>query len=63
MVTTGVLRGYGTNLRHWLGAHLNRPVSAFLFSLGVTTLLQGESSTTGLSRNPWGASYFFESVT
>jgi phosphate:Na+ symporter len=55
MVTSGVLRGHGTNLRRWLGTHLNRRASAFLFGLGVTTLLQSStasgraSSRTGVS--------------
>jgi phosphate:Na+ symporter len=59
MVTSGVLRGYGTNLRRWLGAHLNRRTSAFLFGLGVTTLLQS-STATGLMASSFAASGFLD---
>jgi phosphate:Na+ symporter len=55
----GVLRGYATNLRRWLGEHLNRRVSAFLFGLGVTTLLQS-STATGLMASSFAASGFFD---
>jgi phosphate:Na+ symporter len=54
MVTSGVLRAYGSNLRRWLGAHLNRRASAFLFGLGVTTLLQS-STATGLMASSFAA--------
>jgi phosphate:Na+ symporter len=32
MVTTGVLRGYGTNFRRWLGHSLGIRLNAFLAS-------------------------------
>jgi phosphate:Na+ symporter len=45
MVTSGVLRGYGTDLRRWLGKHLNNRFSAFMFGLIVTALLQSSTAT------------------
>ena len=45
MVTTGVLRGYGTDLRRWLGKHLTHRLSAFAFGLVVTALLQSSTAT------------------
>ncbi len=57
MVTSGVLRGYGTSLRRWLERHLRRRTTAFLFGLGVTALLQS-STATGLMATSFAASGF-----
>lgn len=57
MVTTGVLRGYGTDLRRWLGKHLNHRLSAFTFGLIVTALLQS-STATSLMATSFAASGF-----
>lgn len=59
MVTTGVLRGYGTDLRRWLGKHLNNRASAFAFGLVVTALLQS-STATSLMATSFAASGFLD---
>jgi len=45
MVTSGVLRGYGSALRRWLGRYLGRRLSAFGFGLAVTAALQSSTAT------------------
>jgi phosphate:Na+ symporter len=55
MVTAGVLRGYGTNCRRWLGHSLGTRLSAFLVGLAVTALLQS-STATGLMATSFAAS-------
>ena len=45
MVTTGVLRGYGSPLRRWMGQYLDRRSTAFAFGLGITALLQSSTAT------------------
>jgi phosphate:Na+ symporter len=45
MVTTGVLRGYGTNFRRWLGRSLDRRLNAFMVGLAVTAILQSSTAT------------------
>jgi phosphate:Na+ symporter len=55
MVTTGVLRGYGTNFRRWLGHSLGTRLNAFLVGLAVTALLQS-STATGLMATSFTAS-------
>jgi phosphate:Na+ symporter len=55
MVTTGVLRGYGTNFRRWLGRSLDRRLNAFMVGLAVTAILQS-STATGLMAASFAAS-------
>jgi phosphate:Na+ symporter len=45
MVTTGMQRGFGAELRRWLGRNLHQPWRAFLAGLGVTALLQSSTAT------------------
>jgi phosphate:Na+ symporter len=54
MVGTGVQRGFGTVLRHWLGRNLDNRLQAFFTGLGVTTLLQS-STATGLLATSFAA--------
>jgi len=59
MVTTGIERGFGTELRLWLGRSLSRPgrrarVYAFLAGLAVTAVLQ-TSTATGLMATSFAA--------
>jgi phosphate:Na+ symporter len=55
MVGTGVQRGFGAVLRHWLGRNLENRPRAFFTGLGVTTLLQS-STATGLLATSFAAS-------
>jgi phosphate:Na+ symporter len=55
MVTTGVLRGYGTDFRRWLGRSLSRRMNAFLVGLALTAVLQS-STATGLMATSFAAS-------
>jgi phosphate:Na+ symporter len=45
MATSGVLRGYGTDMRRWLGRSLDGRVKAFLAGLIVTVALQSSTAT------------------
>src|SRR6516225_3368129 len=59
MVATGVERGFGAELRLWLGRSLSRPgrrarVYAFLAGLAVTAVLQS-STATGLMATSFAA--------
>jgi len=45
MVTSGVQRGFGSELRHWLGLNLRGRARAFLVGLGMTTVLQSSTAT------------------
>ena len=45
MVTSGVLRAYGTDMRSWMGRHLDGRLKAFLAGLVATTLLQSSTAT------------------
>jgi phosphate:Na+ symporter len=45
MVGTGVQRGFGRELRRWLGHNLDSRLRAFLTGLGITTLLQSSTAT------------------
>lgn len=50
MVSTGIERGFGTQLRRWLGRTLSRPggrarLYAFLAGLAVTAVLQSSTAT------------------
>ncbi|GAA0704640.1 Na/Pi cotransporter family protein [Dokdonella soli] len=57
MVTSGVLRGYGSTLRRWLGRYLGHRLSAFGFGLAVTAALQS-STATGMMAASFAASGF-----
>jgi phosphate:Na+ symporter len=54
MVTTGVLRGYGSDFRRLLGRSLGRRINAFVVGLAVTALLQS-STATGLMATSFAA--------
>jgi phosphate:Na+ symporter len=54
MVGSGVQRGFGAELRQWLGRNLDNRLHAFLTGLGVTTLLQS-STATGLLATSFAA--------
>jgi phosphate:Na+ symporter len=45
MVTSGVQRGFGSELRHWLGGNLQDRGRAFLVGFGMTTVLQSSTAT------------------
>jgi phosphate:Na+ symporter len=45
MVTSGVQRGFGSELRHWLGRNLQSRGRAFLVGLGMTAVLQSSTAT------------------
>jgi phosphate:Na+ symporter len=45
MVTSGLQRGFGSELRHWLGRNLQQRGRAFLVGIGMTTLLQSSTAT------------------
>ena len=57
MVTSGVLRGYGSALRRWLGRYLGRRPAAFAFGVCLTALLQS-STATGMMATSFAASGF-----
>ncbi len=57
MVTSGVLRGYGSVLRRWLGRYLGRRASAFAFGVCITALLQS-STATGMMATSFAANGF-----
>jgi len=57
MVTSGVLRGYGSALRRWLGRYLGRRPAAFTFGICITALLQS-STATGMMATSFAASGF-----
>ncbi len=57
MVTSGVLRGYGSALRRWLGRYLSHRPAAFCFGMGVTALLQS-STATGMMATSFAAGGF-----
>ncbi|WP_243042709.1 Na/Pi cotransporter family protein [Dyella sedimenti] len=57
MVTSGVLRGYGSMLRRWMGRYLAHRPAAFGFGVCVTALLQS-STATGLMATSFAASGF-----
>jgi phosphate:Na+ symporter len=45
MVTSGVQRAFGAELRGWLGRNLQQRWSAFLVGLGITAILQSSTAT------------------
>jgi phosphate:Na+ symporter len=57
MVTSGVLRGYGSTLRRGLGHFLGRRPTAFAFGLCITAVLQS-STATGMMATSFAASGF-----
>ncbi len=57
MVTSGVLRGYGSALRRWLGRYLAHRPAAFAFGVCITALLQS-STATGLMATSFAANGF-----
>jgi phosphate:Na+ symporter len=57
MVTSGVLRGYGSALRRWMGRYLGRRPAAFAFGVCITALLQS-STAAGLMATSFAASGF-----
>jgi phosphate:Na+ symporter len=57
MVTSGVLRGYGSALRRWLGRYLEHRPAAFAFGICLTALLQS-STATGLMATSFAANGF-----
>jgi phosphate:Na+ symporter len=59
MVTSGVQRGFGAELRIWLGRNLRRRWRALLVGLGITALLQS-STATGLMATSFTASGLIE---
>src|ERR1700761_7902288 len=44
MVQSGIQRGFGPNLRRWLGTTLGNRLAAFAAGLGVTAILQRSTS-------------------
>ena len=45
MVRTGVMRAYGSQLRHALSRSIRNRFSAFVVGLGITSLLQSSTAT------------------
>ena len=56
---SGVLRGYGSDMRRWLGRSLHRRMKAFLAGLVVTALLQS-STATALMATSFASSGFID---
>lgn len=44
MISSALLRGFGTQLRHWLGQHLNNRWMALLSGVGITGILQSSTA-------------------
>ena len=57
MVTSGVLRGFGSALRRWLGRYLGHRPAAFAFGVCLTALLQS-STATGMMATSFAANGF-----
>jgi len=57
MVTSGVQRGFGAELRRWLERNLQQRLRAFLAGVGITALLQS-STATGLMTTSFVAAGF-----
>ncbi|BDU21453.1 Na/Pi cotransporter family protein [Dyella sp. GSA-30] len=57
MVTSGVLRGYGSVLRRWLERYLSHRPAAFAFGICITALLQS-STAAGLMAASFAANGF-----
>jgi phosphate:Na+ symporter len=55
MVTSGVQRGFGAELRSWLGRNLQRRWRALLVGVGITAIMQS-STATGLMATSFTAS-------
>src|ERR1700760_4774719 len=45
MVQTGIQRGFGPDLRRWLGTTLHNRLAAFAAGVGVTAILQSSTAT------------------
>ena len=45
MVQTGIQRGFGPDLRRWLGTTLGNRLAAFVAGMGVTAILQSSTAT------------------
>ena len=45
MVQSGIQRGFGPDLRRWLGTALGNRLAAFAAGLGVTAILQSSTAT------------------
>ena len=45
MVQSGIQRGFGADLRRWLGTTLGNRLAAFAAGLGVTAILQSSTAT------------------
>ncbi|MCU1750275.1 Na/Pi cotransporter family protein [Pseudomonas sp. 6D_7.1_Bac1] len=44
MISSALLRGFGTQLRHWLGQNLNNRWMALLSGIGITGILQSSTA-------------------
>ncbi|MEO4017104.1 Na/Pi cotransporter family protein [Pseudomonas rossensis] len=44
MISSALLRGFGTPLRHWMGRHLNNRWLALLAGIGITGVLQSSTA-------------------
>jgi phosphate:Na+ symporter len=44
MISSALLRGFGTPLRHWMGRHLNNRWLALLAGIGITGILQSSTA-------------------
>ncbi|RON43755.1 Na/Pi cotransporter family protein [Pseudomonas frederiksbergensis] len=44
MISSALLRGFGTPLRHWMGQHLNNRWLALLAGIGITGILQSSTA-------------------
>ncbi|WP_095131722.1 Na/Pi cotransporter family protein [Pseudomonas sp. Irchel s3h14] len=44
MISSALLRGFGTPLRHWMGRHLNHRWLALLAGIGITGVLQSSTA-------------------
>ena len=62
MVTSGVLRGYGTDMRRWLGRSLDGRIRAFMAGLVVTGIRQS-STATSLIATSFATSGFIDLAT
>ena len=44
MISTALLRGFGTQLRHWMGRHLSNRWMALMSGMGITGVLQSSTA-------------------
>ena len=54
MISTALLRGFGTQLRNWMGRNLNNRWMALISGIGITGVLQSPEPGPGPGRDAGG---------